>query len=136
MKLNINKPDTLGAIASTLCMIHCMATPLLFIVHSCSLHGCANTPNWWKGIDFLFLTISFFAVYQVTQNSTHKLLTTSFWASWVLLSTVVINEYVRLLFLPELFKYVAASSLVLLHIYNLNFCKCKEDACCTTIDKK
>lgn len=70
MKLSLNKPDVFGAFASTLCLLHCIATPLLFIVHSCSIGGCSATPVWWKSIDYLFLVISFFAIYRSTQTTT------------------------------------------------------------------
>ena len=59
MKLIIKKPDTLGALASSLCIVHCLATPMIFIAHSCAIGGCEAAPSWWKNLDYLFLTISF-----------------------------------------------------------------------------
>ena len=69
MKLILQKPDTFGAIASTLCIIHCVATPFLFVVHSCTLSGCESTPSWWKNLDYFFLTISFMAIYHSTKTT-------------------------------------------------------------------
>ena len=56
---NINfSYDNLGIIASTLCMIHCIGTPFLFIAKACSTTCCADAPLWWKAIDYAFLIVS------------------------------------------------------------------------------
>ncbi|WP_253256282.1 MerC domain-containing protein [Formosa algae] len=64
------KPDSVGAIASTLCLIHCIATPVLFMVQSCALDGCQvdAVPTWWGFIDYVFLVIAFFAIYRSTKS--------------------------------------------------------------------
>ncbi|OSY89270.1 membrane protein [Tenacibaculum holothuriorum] len=130
MKVTSIKPDVFGAFASTLCLLHCIATPLLFIVQSCSLKGCHSTPTWWKTIDYIFLVISFFAIYHSTQTTTSKVIKPMLWLSWFLLFFVVINEKLSLIFLPEYAIYIPALALVILHIYNLNYCQCKTEKCC------
>ena len=73
MKLILQKPDTFDALASTFCIIHCLATPLLFIAHACTANdGCAAVPIWWRSLDFLFLAISFIAVYCSTRTTSKK----------------------------------------------------------------
>ncbi|EAR12961.1 hypothetical protein PI23P_10045 [Polaribacter irgensii 23-P] len=67
------KPDSLGAIASTLCLLHCIAAPFIFIVQSCSMVCCDSAPVMWSFIDYFFLVVSFFAVYRSTQT------TSSYW---------------------------------------------------------
>jgi len=62
------KPDSIGAIASTLCLIHCLATPFVFIAQSCTLTCCNGVPMWWGSIDYIFLIISFFTVYRSNLN--------------------------------------------------------------------
>ena len=54
------KSDAIGAIASGLCILHCLATPIFFIASACSLSCCNNTPLWWQWMDYVFLGISFF----------------------------------------------------------------------------
>ena len=66
------KPDSIGVIASTLCLIHCIATPLIFIAQSCSITHYNSVPTWWGYIDYLFLIISFFAVYRSTKITSLK----------------------------------------------------------------
>ena len=46
------KADTVGAAASFLCMIHCVATPFLFVAQACASTCCSAAPTWWRAIDF------------------------------------------------------------------------------------
>ena len=64
------KSDWIGMLASGLCLIHCLATPFLFIANaSIGLHEEAH-PSWWGALDIVFLVLSFFAVYWSIQNTT------------------------------------------------------------------
>lgn len=130
MKLSIYKPDTFGAMASTLCLIHCVATPFIFIAQSCSTTCCEATPSWWSWIDFMFLIISYFAVYQSTQTSSNNIIKYALWSCWVLLSITIINEHFYFYNLTHFIKYFAGFSLIVLHLYNLKYCQCKTDKCC------
>lgn len=130
IKIAINNPDIFGALASTLCMIHCVITPFLFVASSCSLHGCASTPTWWKSLDFFFLGISFFAVKHATKNTSKDFMKPALWTSFILLTLFVSNEKMEWIALSEYFIYVPAFGLAILHLINLKYCKCQEDACC------
>ena len=48
-------PDFIGALASSLCLVHCLLTPVLFIVKACtsSASCCAGAPVWWQVIDYV-----------------------------------------------------------------------------------
>lgn len=132
-KANLS-PDTLGAVASSLCIVHCLATPLLFVVQSCSLSGgCTSAgPFWWQAIDYLFIGITFFAVYQSTRNSTRQWIKYALYANWVILTLLIFNAHFALFPFSEWVKHLTATGLIALHIYNLRYCKCAETACCTT----
>ena len=54
--------DKIGIISSSLCMIHCMGTPFIFIAKACTTTCCSNAPTWWLMIDYLFLIISLFFI--------------------------------------------------------------------------
>ena len=125
----INKSDYLGMLASSLCLLHCLATPFLFIAKTCSTTCCEETPVWWKIIDILFLTISFFAVLASTKKSTNKTIKILMWLTWIAISFVIFNEYLSLIDLSDKAIYIPAISLIVLHIYNLKFCQCKEKCC-------
>ena len=62
--------DSIGIIASTLCAIHCIATPFIFIVKACTATCCSDAPSWWLMIDYLFLIISFLAIFFISKNLT------------------------------------------------------------------
>ncbi len=123
--------DSIGALASGLCLVHCIATPFIFIAHTCSIACNGSAPIWWTSIDFIFIGISFFAVYWSAKNSSKKWVTYALWISWFLLSFVLINEKVQLVSLPEVSIYFPAISLVALHFYNRKFCKCSDEKCCS-----
>lgn len=124
-----DRSDYLGMFASGLCLIHCLATPFLFIAKTCSATCCEETPVWWKTIDVLFLTISFFAVLASTKKSTNKTIQVLMWLAWMAISFVILNEYLNLITLFDKAIYIPAISLIVLHIYNLKFCQCKEKCC-------
>jgi hypothetical protein len=127
-----NNSDFIGAFASGLCLIHCIATPFIFIAQTCSATCCETAPFWWTAIDFLFIGISFFAVYWSVKNSSISWMKYSLWTSWALLCLVIINERIELLPLPEITIYFPALALVILHIYNRKYCECKDTTCCTS----
>ncbi|WP_353778379.1 MerC family mercury resistance protein [Winogradskyella sp. 3972H.M.0a.05] len=125
------RSDSLGAMASGLCLLHCIATPLLFIAQTCSASCSEAAPIWWQWIDYIFLSISFFAVYHSARTTSSEIMKVALWVSWSFLFVVILNEKLQWLPLPGATIYVAALILVALHLYNLKFCQCKTDNCCT-----
>lgn len=125
-----SRTDIIGMLASILCMIHCIATPFIFLAKSCSSSCCEASPGWWSWLDFFFLLISFYAVYQSSQLTTKKWVKYTMWVCWILLLITILNEYVQLLSLYRNSNYLPAIMLVIIHFYNLKFCKCKTDTCC------
>ncbi|MBP1841643.1 MerC domain-containing protein [Formosa algae] len=126
------KPDSVGAIASTLCLIHCIATPVLFMVQSCALDGCQAdaVPTWWGFIDYVFLVIAFFSIYRSTKTTTLYWIKPAFWLSFLMLLFVILNEKNTWFYLNENYIYVPALSLIALHLYNRKYCTCNQVKCC------
>ena len=122
--------DSIGIIASTLCIIHCIATPLLFVVKACSATCCAEAPIWWQLVDYLFLIISFIAIYFICKNLSIQWLKISFWSAWIVLLLTILNHTFEIVSLPEYFIYIPAATIIILHFYNLQFCKCEDKSCC------
>jgi len=125
--------DNVGIIASTLCMIHCIGTPFIFIAKACSATCCAEAPLWWIIIDYIFLFISFIAIYFISKDLKIRWLKNAFWISWVVLLFTILNHSLQIANIPKNFIYIPAFSIIALHFYNLQFCKCKNDACCTNL---
>ena len=125
--------DSVGIIASTLCMIHCIGTPFIFIAKACSATCCADAPLWWLVIDYIFLFISFIAIYFINKNLKIRWLKNAFWFSWFVLLFTILNHSLQILDIHKNFIYIPAFSIIALHFYNLQFCKCKNESCCTNL---
>ena len=123
MILSNQKPDTIGAIASTLCLVHCIATPFVFIVQAGAATCCDVSPVGWGFVDLFLLMISFFAVNRSSQITDRNWMKYSLWLNWILLFTVIINEKIEWLPLYENAIFFPAITLILLHLYNKRHCQ-------------
>ena len=124
------KSDAIGALASGLCMIHCLATPFFFIASACSASCCNTAPLWWQWMDYFFLFISFFAIIQVTRSTINEWITYGLWTSWVVLFLLIFNIKFGWVNLAENLKFIPAFTLVGLHLYNMRYCQCDKNECC------
>ena len=131
MKIALKNPDHLGIISSAACLIHCIATPLIFIYPKQILKFSYNDKIiWWQSVSLFIITISFFAVYRSVKNSSNNLIKVLMWLNCSILFGLIINELIEIIELPELLTYLSAISLAILHIINLKYCKCSNDSCC------
>lgn len=128
MDLAVNKSDSLGIISSTLCLIHCIATPFLFATNA----QIANLGSWWSNVDLMFLIISALAIYKSGTRVTKKWISTGLWSSWGVLLFIIVNEKMGLFNIPETAIYLPSVSLIVLHFYSRRYCQCKTTECCTT----
>ncbi len=122
--------DTLGIIASSLCLLHCLATPFLLLAHTGSTVFQDGYSVWWKLLDIIFLGLSFIAILQSTKTTTDSRIKYAFWSTWLLLLFIIMNEKLSILSLPEEVIYVVSVVLVGLHFYNKKYCRCKGEKCC------
>ena len=126
MKISTIHPDNIGATISTLCVIHCFATPILFVTQSYML----VVPGWWQALNYVFLLLSFFAVYKTSQNSSNQIVKILLYIFWGILATLLISEEFELFHLPEFITYSTGLTLAGLHIYNKKYCQCDDEECC------
>lgn len=127
------KSNLLGAVASGLCLIHCIATPLIFIAQATASHHHHHDHDhhavgWWGSLDYIFLVISAIAVYYSAQNSSLRWMPLALYASWGILALLILNEKFHLMHLPHEAIYLPTLSLIGLHLYNRNYCDCEEEA--------
>ena len=94
---------------------------------------CSDAPFWWVLIDYLFLVISFYAIFSISKNLTVKWLKSSFWISWLVLLITIANHSINIINLPNNFIYIPSIVIVVLHFYNLKYCKCQDEKCCTSV---
>ena len=123
--------DSIGLIPSTLWTTTCMATPFLFVAKACADTCCSEAPSWWLMIDYLFLIISFLAIFFISRSLTIQWLKTAFWISWIVLLLTIANHSLSIILLPKNFIYFPSIAIIILHFYNLQFCKCQNETCCS-----
>ncbi len=132
MKIIIKNSDRIGVVSSSLCMLHCFATPFLFLSQSSLIFLSLDFTLPWLLINYVFLFISFIAIFFSVKNSSNKIIRVLLYLFWFLLSGLIINESLGILSIPETATYLSASSLICLHIYNLNYCRCDNEDCCAS----
>lgn len=123
------KPDTVGIFASSLCLVHCIATPFLFLIqaHSSTMH--TMTSKLWVSLDYFFLIFSLLAIYWSTKASSKYWIKGIFWTLWLAMSFIILNEKIEFLNIPEYAIYFPSLGLIALHFYNRKFCICQRDSC-------
>jgi len=126
MKRTLLNSDTTGILASGLCMIHCLATPFIFFVKTCSVTCCSDAPVWWKWIDWFFLIVSLCVIFQITKQKGRTWIKYAMWITWVSLLIVIVNEQIGLFFLFDNAIFFPGLALVALHLYNLGSRKRKK----------
>ena len=129
-KTLLNKPDIIGSMASSLCLVHCIITPFIFISQACTKSCCADAPVWWQSIDYIFIVISFFAIYRSAQTSSSKLIKKTLWITWFTFLCLILNKTIGIIYINPNFVYFTGISLAILHLYNLKYCQCKSEKCC------
>ena len=127
---SIRKPDTIGILSSGLCLIHCLATPFLFVLTLSSNACCESTPLWWQWLDYSFLFISFIAVFYSTKSSNSKIIKICLWISWIMLFILILNTKFIWFITSHHTRYFPAISLIGFHLYNLKYCHQNEKLCC------
>ena len=130
MKITLKNSDNLGILSSSLCLIHCFVTPFIYMSFASLFNQNDFLYSSWKGINIIFIVFSLIAVNRSTKKTTSKIIKPIFWFSWCFLFFVLFNEEVKFIELPELVSYLCALNLAGIHVYNLNFCGCKDENCC------
>ena len=116
MKNSYAISDYFGIASATFCVIHCIATPFLIVI--------VSKYEWWSSLSYLFLTISFFAVYQASKSKPPAYILTFIWAGFVGLTLSTLSEDYWTY--GELTGYIFSVVLVTGHILNIRYCKkCK-----------
>ena len=109
----INKADLIGILSSSICLLHCLATPLLIAFGA----GFITNPFF----KYLFLIISFVSIFKATENITSKKISLLLWISFwgFLFSTLFQEEYEWLHYSGYLFAIL----IIIGHILNIRHCR-------------
>lgn len=118
MPTKINKADLIGILSSSICLVHCLATPLLMAFGA----GFLTNPFY----EYLFLILSFISIYKATQNNDSIKIAFILWISFsgFLFSTLFHEKYDWL----HYSGYFFAILIIIGHTLNIKHCKsCKYD---------
>ena len=122
--------DIVGMLASTLCIIHCLLTPIIFSASTISASYTEISPVWWKSLDFVFLVISYFAIVHTVKHTHSIVIPKSMYGAWTILLVLVVNAALDIVAIPHCIVYIPAMGLTGLHLYNLKYCRCEGKAYC------
>ena len=124
IKSSIQNIDIYGIIVCTICLLHCIATPLIFLSVAATNDNKISPLFLWKNLDYLFLAISLFIVYNSAKNTTKPMMKYLMGISWLMLFLVITNEKIGVFHLPELITYITSINLAVVHLYNYRYCRC------------
>ncbi|HEX9956478.1 MAG TPA: MerC domain-containing protein [Fibrella sp.] len=117
MKLDIvdKKADYIGITGSVLCLIHCLAAPV--VVMTSSLLRDDTLRTGFLSLDYVFIAINIVAVYFAARQHTSSAIRTALWSFLFLFTLGLLLENVNPLF--EYIAYAASTGLVISHLLNL-----------------
>ncbi|MCM5663212.1 MerC domain-containing protein [Galbibacter mesophilus] len=121
--------NAIGISVAGLCLVHCLATPLIFIAQA-NVQAQESTHFIWSILDIVFLSISLVAIFWSAKSTSKQWMRIALWTNWILIALFIFNEKLALFPLPEILMYALTSILIILHIVNVKYCKCDDDTCC------
>lgn len=109
----INKADFIGIVSSSLCLVHCIATPLLIAFGA----GFITNPIF----NYFFLIISFASIFKATKHVNNTKIALLLWVSFwgFLFSSLFHEEYHWLHYSGYFFSIL----IIIGHILNIRYCK-------------
>ncbi|WP_373523509.1 MerC domain-containing protein [Aquiflexum sp.] len=125
-KLSSQSADMLGISASVLCMIHCMAMPVMislgYIFKFSEDHDHAH--EHWHWMDYFFVILAVWAVYNAAKNTHFMRIKIALWIAVSIFSVAILLHDLNPLMI--VLSISASLSLVLIHIINWKYHKrCK-----------
>lgn len=112
------RSDYIGMVSAILCLIHCIILPVIFALRAVDFeHDVEGHFKW----DYLFLALSFYAVYHSAKHSPSPLIKMLFWANFSVLTLCIFLENIS-----EAFEYMiilASIGLVVVHFINIRHCQ-------------
>ncbi|RYF73868.1 MAG: MerC domain-containing protein [Cytophagaceae bacterium] len=109
------KADYIGITGSVLCLIHCLAAPVL--VMTSNLFRNDTLRAGFLSLDYVFIAVNIVAVYFAARNHTSSAIRTALWSFLFLFAVGLLLEDVSPVF--EYLAYAASTGLVISHLFNL-----------------
>ncbi|MEM7511212.1 MAG: MerC domain-containing protein [Bacteroidota bacterium] len=117
------RADLAGVIASGLCIIHCILTPVIvvslpFLSHQ---HG-DHYHGHWAGLDSLFVLLSLIAVFFASRDTHKPGIGIALWLSWAAFA-IGIFLHMWHIEVGEIISYIGSFALIITHLVNLRYHK-------------
>lgn len=112
------KADYVGIAGSVLCIIHCLATPVLVMTSALLNHDTIRVG--FLSLDYLFIAVNIAAVWLASRHTT-RLIKTALWTCLWLFAAGLLLEGVHPAF--EYLTYAASLGLVSTHFANIQHCR-------------
>lgn len=117
MKKTFSGSDYLGIASATLCVAHCILAPFLILA--------VSKYAWWEHLTYVFLALSFYAVYEAIKAKPPTYILVLICGSFALMTIFLLLEASWKI--AEPLSYIASLGLVVGHILNIRYCKnCNE----------
>jgi len=107
-----NWADKLGIASAILCIIHCLAAPLLLTMGVSFLHN--------PVIAFLFILIAYVSIYKTTKGKLFNDLSILLWIAFTGFVISIVFEASSEIF--EYTMYIFSIIIILGHFYNMRYC--------------
>jgi hypothetical protein len=123
MKSFTSKPiyDYIGIASSGLCFVHCISIPTLLFLQQYYQQNTGNITIGEGGFywDYLFVLVSFIAVYVSTQNTDSSKIKIALWSFFILFAfAILFEEDIENL---EFLGYFSSVGLMITHFLNIKY---------------
>ena len=110
------KSDKIGIASAVLCSIHCLIVPVLYLVKVswAEQHRSFTLPGWWELMDYVFMIISFTAVFHSAGHTPFKSIKFFLWTFWLVLMVSILFSN-----LLHWMAYIASAGLIITHFMNI-----------------
>jgi cell division protein FtsW (lipid II flippase) len=129
-KLSNRSADMMGISASVLCMIHCLAFPVMislgYMVKYSDTHDHDHDHEHfhWHWMDYFFIALAIWAVYNAAKNTHSKRIKIALWIAVIIFSiAILLHEWNPVMIAVSI---AASLALIIIHIINWKYHKnCK-----------
>lgn len=114
--------DYLGIVSSGVCLVHCLATPILMLIQAYYKTGLnVSDQEELRYLDYVFVSVCFLAVYFTTKEEVSRKINTVFWLFFLFfaLSILFEDDFQYLNFVG----YFSSFGLIITHLINIKKCK-------------
>ena len=116
--IKYSKADMVGIFASSICIVHCVLTPVVAIIFS------EVIKEKYELLNYIFLFISLISVVMSIKSTKHLLIRGFLIYFWIQLSLGLLFEDRNIIF--NILMYFAAIGLIATHVINIRYCSnCK-----------